>query len=63
MLQKMGSVSVKKSNYRDETIDILRALGILLMVMGHIGFGGHLINLFMHFICRCFLLSPDISLG
>ena len=63
MLQKMGSVSVKKSNYRDETIDILRALGILLMVMGHIGFGGAFDKFIHAFHMPMFLLSPDISLG
>ena len=33
----MGTTKINK---RIDTVDVLRAVGILIMVMGHVGFGG-----------------------
>lgn len=50
------------ANRRLDYMDVLRGFGIILMIMGHIGWGD-LITLFMHFICRCFSLFRDFSTG
>ena len=40
---------------RIDEVDILKGIGIILMVTGHIEFGS-VYDKWIHFICRCFLL-------
>ena len=48
-------------------IDIYRAFGIILMVMGHIGFGGkfdkfiHAFHMPMFFFISCLLYTSDAA--
>lgn len=55
----MESSNIKLLQNRENGTDLFRAVGILLMIIGHVGFGGGAINIFMHFICRCGLSYRD----
>lgn len=46
---------------RERDIDILRSIGIIVMIIDHIGIGGGSINGATHFICPCFSLCLAIS--
>lgn len=49
---------------RDESVDLLRGIGILLMIMGHVGFGGpfsnwiHAFHMPLFFIITGYFLKP-----
>ena len=51
------------NNKRIDSVDIFKAIGILLMIMGHIGFGGffskwiHAFHMPMFFIISGFFIS------
>ena len=60
-----------KGNKRIDSVDILRALGILIMVMGHVGFGGvfdryiHSFHMPVFFLISGYLYAskPEIGVG
>ncbi|MBR6308409.1 MAG: acyltransferase family protein [Lachnospiraceae bacterium] len=58
-----------KGNKRIDSVDILRAVGILIMVMGHVGFGGvfdryiHSFHMPIFFLISGFLFVPKKEVG
>ena len=60
-----------KGNKRIDSVDILRALGILIMVMGHVGFGGvfdryiHSFHMPVFFLISGYLYvsKPEVGVG
>lgn len=50
---------------RDKSFDILKGIGILIMIIGHATWGGGTVNLIFGitpFICHCFILFQAIFL-
>lgn len=64
-------MDTSKGNKRIDSVDILRAVGILIMVMGHVGFGGvfdryiHSFHMPVFFLISGYLFTskPDVGVG
>ena len=47
---------------RDGSVDVYKGMGIILMLVGHVGLWGDYHIGYTHFICRCFSLFQGICL-